>query len=130
MLHHMTVHFPIALLIVSGGLYVFALFRPEHPYSPSAFLLHLLGTLGIGISILSGNQEKSNIEVGSPEAELLSQHEIWAYVLLWIFGMLLVWRYLRLKKIKTTEAGLFAILFWTGIACMLYSAWLGGNMSA
>lgn len=129
MLHHMTVHFPIALLIVSGGLYVFALFRPEHPYSPAAFLLHILGTIGIGISVLSGSQAKANIQAGSPEAELLSQHEIWAYVLLWLFGMLLIWRYLRLKKIKPLEQKLFAFTFIVAIGMMLYSAWLGGNMS-
>jgi uncharacterized membrane protein len=125
----MSVHFPIALLIVSGGLYVFAVFRPDHPYSPSAFLLHILGTIGIGLSVLTGNQEKANIIAGSPEAELLNQHEIWAYVLLWLFGMLLLWRYLRLQKIKPNEQKLFVLIFIVAIGLMLYSAWLGGNMS-
>lgn len=129
MLHHMTVHFPIALLIVAGGIYLFALFRPEHPYSPAAFLLHILGTLGIGVSILSGNQVKSEIEVGSPAADILDQHEIWAYVMLWLFGMLLLWRYLRLKKITKMEERLFSLVFLLAIGMMVYSAFLGGNLA-
>jgi uncharacterized membrane protein len=129
MLHHMTVHFPIALLIVAGGIYLFALFRPEHPYSPAAFLLHILGTLGIGASILSGNQVKSEIDADSPAADILQQHEILAYVMLWLFGMLLVWRYLRLKKIKKMEERLFSIVFLLAIALMIYSAFQGGNLA-
>ncbi len=126
MLHHMTVHFPIALLFVAGGLYIFAVFRPKHPYSQSAFLLHILGTLGMGISILTGRQQKSAVATGSPEALLLQTHEIWAYVLIWLFSMLLLWRYLRLNKIQHKEQWAFCLLFVIALGMMSYSAYLGG----
>jgi len=128
MIHHMTVHFPIALLFVAGGLYVFGLFHPKHPYSQTAFLLHVIGVIGIGVSVLSGNTIKGEIAPETEAYELLQQHQIVGYVLLWLFGMLLVWRYLRLKKIGKIEHWGFIGLFVAGLGVVVYGAWLGGQM--
>jgi uncharacterized membrane protein len=128
-LHPMLVHFPIALLIVAGGLYVFAWAKPRHAYAESAPLIHLLGLIGLGLAMLSGNQAADGMSEDPILQEILEQHELLSYLLLWFYGMFYLWYYLRKAKWQKTERLLYAILYLLALAGVVYTSYLGGQMA-
>ncbi|MEL6594040.1 MAG: DUF2231 domain-containing protein, partial [Bacteroidota bacterium] len=126
--HPATVHFPIALLVLSLGCYGVYLFREEKFYQRGAFGLHLIGVVGMAVAVLTGNQAQGDLSDEVVLQELVQQHQISGFVLLWLFGMLLIWRYLRLKRMARWEQWLFLGLFAAANGLMFYSAHLGGKM--
>ena len=90
--------------------------------------MHIVGLGTMLIAILSGRQAQADATL-TPNAEsLLNTHEISAYALVWIYGMLLVWQYLRLGRALKWEKMLFAVLFAAASALMFFSAHLGGRL--
>ncbi|MEL6253428.1 MAG: DUF2231 domain-containing protein [Bacteroidota bacterium] len=128
-LHPISVHFPIAFIILAGGLYIFYLFKPEFFYFKAAKLVHLLGVIGLILAMLTGRSAASEIEAESPLTDLVRNHEILGYGAIWAFSMLLVWSYLREKNFKQKELIFFCILYTVFLAGMIYSSYLGGEIS-
>ncbi|MEO0470086.1 MAG: DUF2231 domain-containing protein [Bacteroidota bacterium] len=128
-LHPALVHFPIALLVVSGGFYVVAVWQNNQPEVPkTAFVLHLLGMIGMVLAIFSGLQAEGDAQLTEEVDAILGRHEILGYGVLWMYGMLYVWHYLRKGKQTQTEKIIFVLVF-VGISlAMLYSASLGGEL--
>jgi uncharacterized membrane protein len=127
LLHPMSVHFPIAIIFLAGGMYLFHQFRPSDEGAKFSFWLHGIGLLSLLVAVLSGRYAQSQLEVAPELISLLERHELMAYLSLWWIGLLLLWRYLR-PKMKSTEAYLFLFLFLLGIAAMSFGASLGGEM--
>ncbi|MEM6804193.1 MAG: DUF2231 domain-containing protein [Bacteroidota bacterium] len=128
--HPISVHFPIAFLILSGGLYIYSLFQEDIFYFRSGKMLHVLGVVGLVIAMLTGRSASSEIGANDPLADLLDTHELLGYAAIWAFSMLLVWVYLREKAFPTKrkEAGLFAFVYLLFLFLMSYSSYLGGEM--
>lgn len=127
-LHPATVHFPIALLLASLGFYAVHQWKQEAYYQRTGFLLHLIGVISMVIAVLTGNQAQSAIE-GIPVLEdIVQQHQISGFVLLWLLSMMLIWRYLRQERMQSLERWLFLGLFFAAMGLMTYSAHLGGTM--
>lgn len=127
-LHPATVHFPIALLLASLGFYAVHQWKQEDYFQRTGFLLHLIGVISMAIAVLTGNQAQSNIAETPALEELVQQHQISGFVLLWLLGMMLIWRYLRQKRMQKLERWLFLGLFIASMALMAYSSHLGGTM--
>ncbi|MEO0900236.1 MAG: DUF2231 domain-containing protein [Bacteroidota bacterium] len=126
--HPKWVHFPIALLITAGGIYLWTLLAKDKSWLRAAFLIHILGWIGCVASVLTGRQAE-NLIVHTPAIQdLLSLHERLGYLITWLFAMLGIWMFLRLKKIAKWELILFSVLFWAGNGTMAYMGHLGGEM--
>jgi len=131
-LHPPSVHFPIALLTVAGAFYVWAFLRENESAFKAATLLHTLGILGVIVSVVLGKVASSSLEMTPGLDPLLRQHEVMAYGILWSFGMLWLWQYLRNKSLGSAyarrERVFFVLIFCISWAFMAYSAHLGGKM--
>lgn len=128
-LHPQTVHFPIALLIVAAGIYVFSLFSLQDFYRRVAYLLHALGLIGLVLATFSGRQAEAMLIEKTPEVEqLLFRHEWLAYTSIWLFAMMLVWQYLRAFKMKHVERLIFTLAFILFSGLLIYSSHIGGSM--
>ncbi|MEO1449477.1 MAG: DUF2231 domain-containing protein [Bacteroidota bacterium] len=127
--HPLTVHFPIAWLILAGIAYAWRVYQTDHGIVRSAPLIHAGATLATGMAILSGRGALDDAGEWSAVAEdILNQHEIGAYVLLWANLMLLLWVYLRYKRMNGPELWVFLLVFWGMLAGLMYQAHLGGQM--
>lgn len=126
--HPQTVHFPIAFLILAGGLYVISHFQEDNFWSRAGFYLHIAGVLGLVVAIFSGQQAESAVVQTSEIHDLITNHERLAYLVTWLFGMLLIWKYLRRNNKGPIEHWAFVILFIGSIFIMAYGSHLGGTL--
>ncbi len=127
-LHPATVHFPIALLLASLGFYAVHLWKQEEYYQRTGLLLHVIGVISMAVAVLTGNQAQSAVEDLPGLEDILQQHQISGFVLLWLLGMMLIWRYLRQKRMPKWEAWLFVGVYVAAMGLMAYSSHLGGTM--
>ena len=79
LLHPMTVHFPIALLLTGGVAWLVALVTPGRErlafQRPAATVLLAAGTVGAWMAVWSGNLADQAIGRDVPNAPLLEDHE-------------------------------------------------------
>ena len=127
-LHPALVHFPIALLSVSGVLYLLNAVRDSSFYAKTAYLMHQLGIFGLIIAIFSGLQAEPSEALPESVDAVLSLHEIMGYTAIWLYLMLLGWHFLRKGKQRTPEKMAFAIVFILVTVVMLYGASMGGEL--
>ncbi len=127
-IHPALVHFPIVLLIVAGICYALARWSGELPWSKFGWYLHLSGLVGLALAVFSGLSADSDLILDTEPRELLDQHTLQGYVLVWWFALLAVWYFLRHRRVKTTEWIFFLLLFALGLGLLGYSAWLGGHL--
>ena len=130
--HPQSVHFPIALLVVSWVCYVIGFTQKDDFSFRVGSLLHTLGIIGIVGAIISGKIASSGLEEMPNIQALLRQHELMAYGSIWSFGMLWLWKYIRQKalsdKLPSWEKWIFSLIFFLALAFMGYSSHLGGKM--
>ncbi|MEM6629904.1 MAG: DUF2231 domain-containing protein [Bacteroidota bacterium] len=130
--HPLSVHFPIALLIVSWACYVVGFIKKQDFPFKVGSLLHSLGLIGIVLAIISGKIDSSGLTDMPHIQTLLRRHELMAYGSIWSFGMLWLWKYVRHKalidKLPSWEKWIYAIIFLLALVFMGYSSHLGGTM--
>lgn len=146
--HPATVHFPIAfLLLASGAGLLYLYWRPLDLLRTFTWWPMALGWVGTLVAMLTGLLAQSGLPPDAPYRTVLNGH-ITSGVALWVlYGLLLYWRWLFLKKpvrrAKTTTAALLAptdllqapaaklrltILLLAGIGLVLASGWNGGQL--
>lgn len=134
MLHASIVHFPIALLVVAGGLYCWSVIRQESqkPYEQMAFLLHVLGLLGAIAAVITGGIVEESTAQSPAIHEHIERHELMGYACVWGFALLGVWRFLRTRNGKAAmskpESWAFAGVFVGFLVVLLLTAHIGGDM--
>jgi uncharacterized membrane protein len=126
--HPQTVHFPLALLWTAGGLLLYGLWKPSGQWRPTIMLMQALGTAGLALAIISGLQAEARVIRTETVAVLLDRHELLGYLSLWVFGLLLIWYYLRAQRFQRREQWLYSLLFLLAALLMTYGAYAGGQM--
>lgn len=127
-LHPALVHFPIALFFAAGAFYAAATFGQKPWLKEAAWYLHLAGITGNLLAIFSGLNAQDGLHLSEEVEGYLQNHTLLGYLVIWIFGLLAVWQYLRQGKGHRSEQLAFLAVFVVGLAVMVYSAWLGGHM--
>lgn len=127
-LHPFTVHFPVAGLAFAALLYIIALFREEENWAWAANVLHMIGLAGAIVAFFSGQQAEGEIVHTEQIHSILALHARFALVIIWMYGLLLVWRYLRAKKWAKGERAGFTLIFCVALGILFYSASLGGKL--
>lgn len=126
--HPFFAHFPIALLIASAiGWWLF-LFYQKQTFRDWAFWNHVMGLIGLGLAVISGNLDISGTIEGERAQSLFNTHQTLGYVILWAYGMLLIWLYIRIEKMNFKEKVLFGVIFTLSLIGVLITGYIGGQM--
>lgn len=127
-LHPLLVHFPIALFICSLLFLGVHIFYGREIFREVSFWMLFSGLLGTGLAILTGNLQEDEIAHNEAIHELMETHETISYIVLTLFGLLLIWMYLRKDRMSKGEA--MAMLLGMLLSCgvLSYQADLGGQM--
>ncbi|WNJ18508.1 DUF2231 domain-containing protein [Pontibacter sp. G13] len=127
--HPISVHFPIALLIVAGLAYFAQAIKPEERlFGQGGFWLHALGWAGMIVAIFTGRSAESSLVHTQQIHEWVETHELWGYIAAWLFAMMLVWKYLRIRKTVKPELWAYAVIFAAMLGVMGYGASIGGKL--
>lgn len=127
--HPMTVHFPIALLLVAFLFELLALSSKSNPlFSKIGFYLLIAGTLGAVVAVITGNLFTE--EFTGPMGDTKEMHELFANTAMWsaiVASLLRI--FMEIKKSTNTSLKLlaFAGLLVTVIAVSI-AAYYGGSI--
>jgi uncharacterized membrane protein len=127
--HPLTVHFPIALLLVGFLFDVISLFfKKDKCLSKAGLYLMILGTLGAVAAYFTG--EYFSIELTGFAGEKKETHEIFAKITMFIMLAASAIRIFLVIK-KKEESGfkwLVFVLFLIGCGFVAYTGFLGGKL--
>lgn len=130
--HPLTVHFPIAFLLLSGILSVYLVFKFQKTLALFNLGLLVLGLLACGLAIYTGNIEDAKVSRSLCDPTVLKTHENYAYYLLWAFIANLVFWGIKLfifpKFYQTILSTLIVISSLIGEACLIYVGHLGASL--
>lgn len=127
--HPLIIHFPIVLLIAAGLAYfMYALQADDAFYLRVANLAHVGGFIFAALSIFTGNQAESAIPHPPELHEMIEQHALLAWVVVWTSAVLFLWQMLRSKRWSNVEKWVFVVLFFFMLGFLLYGSHLGGRM--
>jgi rubrerythrin/uncharacterized membrane protein len=128
-LHALSVHFPIALLMVGFLFDFFALiFKKEHCLSKAGFWLMILGSIAAVAAYLTG--EYFSRTLAGPLGEKKEVHELFAKITMWVMVGLSVIRIILvlLKKEKSGFKWLIILIYLCGAGLVGYTGLLGGSL--
>ena len=126
--HPLVVHFPIVLFILAGVLYAYMIGWREAQYEKLTGIIHVAGLLFTAIAIFSGQQSEGQLSQTPELRAMLEQHARFAWICVWLYGLLYLWTQLRFKRWKMMEKYAFLAVFLITTSVLGYSAHLGGKM--
>ncbi len=130
--HALSVHFPIAFLLLALFFKLYAFSRKTPTWDKAGSFLLYLGTLGVWLSIFTGDQAEGIVARKICDPTVLKEHENAAYVVGWVFSSAAMLdiiyvgslRYSRQNILKT----LIAILLVVGAGFLIYTGHLGAML--
>jgi uncharacterized membrane protein/rubrerythrin len=128
-LHPLSVHFPVALIIVGLLFDVVSLFfKKDKCLSRAGFILMILGCLGAVGAYLTGEYFSRSLE--GPLGEKKEYHELFAKITMWVMVGTTALRILlvALKKDQGGLKWLVLVLFLGGAGLVSYTGLLGGSL--
>ena len=130
--HPLSVHFPIALLLVAFVFKLIALQYRKELWEKGGTILLGLGVIGIWIAVFTGDQADGIVSRQLCDPTVLKEHENLAWIAAWIFSAGLGIDLLRLIKypvFKSTFILFAAVLaLAAGNAVMVYVGHLGAQL--
>lgn len=130
--HPLSVHFPIALLLIALLFLVLALSTAGHSWNKAASVLLFLGTFGAWIAIYTGNMADGIVSRQICDPTVLKDHENAAYTLAWIFtvaSVLDITTFVRSLKRNTKILKLAVLtLMLIGSGFLIYAGHLGATL--
>ena len=99
-IHTKVVHFPIALLVTYSLLEIVGIVFSKKLFIQSAYILLILGIIGIFISVLTGNQAFEDYQYWNDASNnIFKSHQFYANITTWFFVFLALLRtFLVVKK--------------------------------
>ncbi|TDN87264.1 putative membrane protein [Salegentibacter sp. 24] len=98
--HPLSVHFPIALLLVAFLFKLVALGYPKEVWKQGGTILLVLGTIGIWIAIYTGNLADGIVSRKICDPTVLKDHQNMAYVTAWLYTASLLLDLLKFSKLR------------------------------
>ncbi len=127
-IHPITVHFPIALLIVSAALSAVMFARPSAALQEATWVLLWVGTLSAFVSSVTGLISHFPYE----ETDLhgvIEVHQFWSFGATALFLAVTVWRWLsRRWRGDAGTQPLYLLVVLVGVAALTMSGLTGGDL--
>ncbi|GAB4463678.1 MAG: DUF2231 domain-containing protein [Anaerolineae bacterium] len=126
-LHPATVHFPIALYCLGVLLTGLHLWRNQPELERFAFLSFGLAWLATLVACVAGLIDQNQLAVDDPRLAVVNNHITGAVTLLIVNGLLVYMRF-RWPDALTSRRAPYLGLMALGLAAVLVTGWLGGEL--
>lgn len=130
--HPLTVHFPIAFLVLSGFLSLYLIFKFNLSLAKFNLGILCLGIIGCAVSIYTGNIEDGKVSRKLCDPTVLKDHENYAYYLLYTGLSILVFWLVKIfvfqNKYKLILAVIITISSITSLVFIVYVGHLGASL--
>ncbi|HET8804507.1 MAG TPA: DUF2231 domain-containing protein [Aequorivita sp.] len=131
--HPLSVHFPIALLLVAFLFKLIFLKYKKEVWSQGGSILLLLGIIGIWIAIYTGNLADGIVSRKICDPTILKDHENLAYLTAWLFTVagvldLLLIQTVFLNSKKQLISILMVLLLAVASGVLMYTGHLGATL--
>ena len=127
-LHPMTVRFPIAFYLLGVLFTLIYLWRGEKEVEQFAYWSFILSFIGTIVASVVGLIDQSQLDLNDPRRVMVNNHITASVALLIINGLLIYMRFrwpdVLSGKYRWSYLGLMAL----GVAAVLTTAWLGGEL--
>lgn len=119
---------PIALLLTAVLFDVLALATRRDSFRHASFWTLVVGALGGVSAVLSGLEAEEHIAHGDAVHRVMETHELLGFVTLAIFGVLVLWRIVRERRMGLRERSLGVVLSVAGAAVLFTTGLFGGRL--
>jgi uncharacterized membrane protein len=130
--HPLSVHFPIALLLVAFLFKLVALWYRREVWEKGGTILLALGVIGIWIAIYTGNQADGVVSRKLCDPTILKEHENLAWTAAWLFSAGLSIDLMRFFPVSIFKSKGFlsiaVIILAIGNGVMFYTGHLGAQL--
>ncbi|NLD50201.1 MAG: hypothetical protein GX660_23945 [Clostridiaceae bacterium] len=130
--HPLSVHFPVAILFLGSLFILIGTIIKKNFWSNMSKILLVIGTVGIWVTIYTGNLADSVVARQICDPTVLETHEANAYIAGWIFSIvsvIIILEYLGiLIKIKNLLKIGLVVLSITGSGILIYTGHLGATL--
>ena len=130
-IHPKVVHFPVALLVTYSFLEIIGIVFNRKLYTQSAYIVLIIGIIGIFFSVLTGNQAFENYQHwNETSSNIFNSHQSYANITTWFFIFLALLRTFLVvkKKFNGVIKYLFIIFAAIGIFFIYKTAEYGGEL--
>ena len=127
-LHAAVNDLPPALLPLSVLFDLLGIAFKRESLKAAAFWTLLAGVVGTGAAIVAGLMAEDVVQHSEQAHEIMETHEMLAFVVLAIFGILAIWRIARRGVWNEREQPIALAVGVIGIFVLLYTARLGGKL--
>lgn len=127
-IHPIFVHFPIALLIITGIIALIDLLFSKYQLKKIILWNLLFASTGTIFTVASGLRDAGVIPHNEIIHEIMELHEKIGIVILIISSVLTAWIIIRISKMNKLENFLFVFVLWVALALVSYNGYLGGKM--
>jgi uncharacterized membrane protein len=125
-LHALLNDLPAALLVTAVLFDLIALVARRPAFRQVGFWTMFVGGIGGVLAVLSGLQAEDSIAHGDAVHRVMETHEQLGLITLGVFGVLILWRILREKRMAAGERAL-SVVFSLGGLCVLVATGLYGG---
>ncbi len=130
--HPLTVHFPIAFLMLSGFLSLYLLLKYNASLAKFNVVLLFLGLTGCGVAIYTGNIEDGKVSRTLCDPTVLKDHENFAYYLLYFFIANMLFWLIKMFVFPQSYKKIFGVLIiltsLAGLSNLVYVGHLGASL--
>lgn len=130
--HPLSVHFPIALLLIATLFKCFSLFSKSKTWENAGSFLLYAGVVGAWISIFTGDMADGIVSRELCDPTVLKEHENSAWTLVWLFSFASVVDILRLTQIFSLKSKIIKVislvLMIIGSGFLVYTGHLGAKL--
>ena len=130
-LHPVVVHFPVALLVTYSFLEIIGIVFNKKLFTQSAYILLIIGIIGVFISVLTGNQAFEDYQYwNKASSNIFNSHQFYANITIWFFVFVTVFRTFLVvkKKFNGVIKYLFILFAVIGIFFIYKTAEYGGEL--
>lgn len=130
--HPLSVHFPIALLLIATLFKGFCIFSKAKTWENAGSFLLYAGSIGAWISIFTGDMADGVVSRELCDPTVLKDHENTAWVLVWLFSIASVIDILRMTQIISIKSVIIKVaavlLMIVGSGLLVYTGHLGAKL--